>query len=86
MFKKKKYTITSKIKYAFQKASSREKLGHIYVLTDKHSHAVKTFEEVEILRDKAWDLVFELYPRLKGKPVTYVWSTKEIIIKENKNV
>lgn len=85
MFKK-KYPVTSKIKYAFQKRSAREKLGHLYVVTDKHSHAVRTFEEAEVLKDKAWQLVFELYPKLKGKNIVYNWAHNKIIFKDSKDV
>lgn len=81
MFKK-KYSATSQIVRAFQKAAAREKLAHVYVCTDKHSRAVKTYEEHEILKDKAWQLVFELYPVLKKYMVTYIWAKKEIVIKK----
>ena len=80
--KKKKYPVTSKIKYAFQKFEARKKLGEFYVKSDKHDRAVKTFEEAELLKDKGWNLIFELYPKLRGEEITYIWSSKEIIIKE----
>ena len=86
MFKRKEYKTTSKIRYAFMKAEARKKLGEFYVICDKHNRAVQTFEEVEIINQKAWDAVYELYPKLKGKNITYKSQNKFVIFINDENI
>lgn len=82
-FFKKKYKGTSKIARAFQKANAMQILMESYVMQDNHKRAVQCSRDHVVLIDKAWELIYELYPKLSGnKNITWKSNTKEIIIKE----
>lgn len=79
MFKKKEvYKTTSKIEYAFRKGKAMKALAESYVIHDKHDRAVRAFRDVEMLMDKAWGLVYELYPKLKGSSIAHHTYDREI--------
>lgn len=76
--KNKEYKVTSKVAYAFMKSNARRRLGEAYIEADKHYHAARSFTEAEVLVGKAWELVYELYPKLKRKIITYSHTEKLI--------
>ena len=79
MFKK-KYKCTSKIRYGFIKESAMNNLGEAYIKADKHNRAVDCFNRLEDLKTKAWENVYELYPHLKGKSISYNRYDNMIIV------
>lgn len=83
MFKKKKeFKTTSKIDYGFTKYQAREKLAKAYVEADKHDRAVKAFNDAEILMMKAWENVYELYPKLRSETLVHHQYEHVVRIKE----
>ncbi len=79
MFRK-KYKTTSKIEYAFKKYIAMDLLTCKYVAADKHDRAVKAQIDTQILKDKAWGLVYDLYPELKGKSIKHRMDERELTI------
>ena len=67
---KKVYKQTSKIKYGFVKLRAYQQLRDRYIDSDKHDRAVRISIDIEIARDKAFNNVYELYPKLKGRDFT----------------
>jgi len=82
VFKQKQYLATSKIRYAFMKYNSLVKLAEMYVKHDKHDRAKQTMEEAMQKEIKAWELVHEIYPKLKGKKLTFSHYDKKITVDE----
>lgn len=80
--RKKKYHVTSKIKYAFIKKDAMEKLGEAYIKQNKHDRAVSTFNDAEVLRHNAWHLVYDLYPSIAKLDLFYNYMLQEITINE----
>ena len=77
---KKKYKATSKIHYAIIKFDAMVSLANAYVYHDKHDRAVEAYVQSEILRNKAWNLIYDLYPKLKGVNLRYSRPDKEILV------
>lgn len=71
--------VTSNIKYAFQKFYAIGDLKREYIRQDKHEYAKRCAIDQQVSLDKAWELVFEIYPHIEGKSYSYDRAKNEII-------
>ena len=81
MFKK-RYKISSRINYIMVKSRAMRELGDAYIDNDDDRRAKECYIESEVILDKFWIEVYDLYPKLKEKSVTYFHSNKEIRIRK----
>jgi len=79
---KKVYKLTSKIKYGFIKLRAYEQLRERYIDSDKHDRAVRMSIDIEIVREKAFNNVYELYPKLKKRNFTVNHTMETIVLKD----